>query len=581
MSLVEPLVGRSSPERPLGVVRVAAVVVAWAVGLFTSRREIFTSGMAEVPGSMWDHRLLVYLNEHWFRVVSGDAAWRNPSMFHPVANDLGYTDGLAAFGLAYVPFRWLGMDQFAAFELSIIAMVTLGFATSFVFFQRTLKVSFPLALAGAFSFSFSNSLALQVAHAQLFAVQLIPVSALLAAATVTAVGRQRNIRAIVLASTLGVVLGVLFYTSYYVAWFVVLATGVTAVSMVVCARPEVRRAFEWLRQHIRSVVACVLGGVVGFAAMLVPFAVTYLPVLNESGGRSYAEVFDLIPGIPNLLQFGRRNALWGWSADGLATATGFESTSVGQELIPLGTATPLLAITTLVGLMIGLVRWRRTQDAPRLRVGAGMVVASVLLMASAVKVGDFSLWRVVYLLVPGADAIRAPGRLLLVVSFLMVTAWVLVGDVIWRRVRPWWGADVRRSVAVVAVAALGFLVPLEQIQTGLAHTINRREQLDKLAAVGDPPADCAWFVLVNPPAGYGMFVVAAQMDAMLISHQVGLPTVNGYSGLFPEGWDLLDPLGKGYEDAVRAWVAQESLSSTGCVFDLAEQRWDRWSRPLS
>jgi hypothetical protein len=161
----------------------------WAVGMATSRRQVFTSGMAEVSGSLWDHRMLVYLAEHWYQVITEGAGWRNPSMFHPVDNDLGYTDGLVAFELAYLPARWLGADQFAAFELSIMALTTLGFVAALWLFGRVFAVSFPLALAGAFIVAFSNNLALYVAHAQLVAVQLLPVAAVLGAMALSAVGR--------------------------------------------------------------------------------------------------------------------------------------------------------------------------------------------------------------------------------------------------------------------------------------------------------------------------------------------------------------------------------------------------------
>lgn len=560
--------------RPWLWVQGIAGVAAWAVGMATSRRQVFTSGMAEVSGSMWDHRLLVYLSEHWFRVANGREGWSNPSMFHPVDNDLGYTDGLVAFGVAYLPARWLGADQFAAFELSIMALTTLGFVAALWLFGRMLAVPFPLALAGAFVVAFSNNLALTVAHAQLVAVHLLPVAAVLGATALSAAGRGNRARATGAAMAFGVVVAVLLFTSFYIGWFAVLATGVTTVALVVCARPEVRQAVAWVRRNASSVTTAGMAAAIGFGVTMIPFVATYLPVLDESGGRSYDEVADLLPGVGNLLLVGRENLLWGWTNDGVAAATGVGTSVAAPELLSRGSMTPLLLVTTLAGLVVGLVRWRRTADGGRLRVAAGLVVASVLLGGCAIEVGEFSLWRLVYSVVPGAEAIRAPGRVFVVVGVLIGVAWVLVADVVWRRVRPWSRSDRWRTAAVVAIVVVGLAVPLEQVQTGLAQTIDRRGQLDQLAKVGEPPAGCTWFVLVDPPQGYLPFV--AQMDAMLVSHHTGLPTINGYSGFWPPGWDLLDPGSDGYRQAVEEWVSGQSLPPTGCAFDLADRQWEPW-----
>jgi hypothetical protein len=58
------------------------------------------------------------------------------------------------------------------------------------------------------------------------------------------------------------------------------------------------------------------------------------------------------------------------------------------------------------------------------------------------------------------------------------------------------------------------------------------------------------------------------IDAMFVSLNDGLPTLNGYSAWYPEGWNLLSPQEEGdYADAVRRWMGRYGLTGV-CEFDI-------------
>jgi hypothetical protein len=57
------------------------------------------------------------------------------------------------------------------------------------------------------------------------------------------------------------------------------------------------------------------------------------------------------------------------------------------------------------------------------------------------------------------------------------------------------------------------------------------------------------------------------IDAMFVSLNHGLPTLNGYSAWFPEGWNLMNPQEAGYADAVRRWIREYRLEGV-CEFDV-------------
>jgi len=57
------------------------------------------------------------------------------------------------------------------------------------------------------------------------------------------------------------------------------------------------------------------------------------------------------------------------------------------------------------------------------------------------------------------------------------------------------------------------------------------------------------------------------IDAMFVSLNDALPTLNGYSAWYPEGWNLLNPQQTDYADAVQRWILRYDLKGV-CAFDI-------------
>ena len=63
-----------------------------------------------------------------------------------------------------------------------------------------------------------------------------------------------------------------------------------------------------------------------------------------------------------------------------------------------------------------------------------------------------------------------------------------------------------------------------------------------------------------------------QIDAMLVAQKIGIPTINGYSGNVPIGWNLLDSAAASYEQNARAWAAHRGIAAGLCRFDMVSGR---------
>jgi hypothetical protein len=554
---------------------VAAASLVWLFGMGTLYRETLTSGFEVLHGGNLDQRLLIYLSEHWYRVLGGDAAWRDPSAFYPVTNDLGYSDSLVLFQLAYVPLRWMGLDQFVAFEVTLMALTTIGFVAMVVLVHWVFRVHFVVAVAAAYVFAFGNHIAVQTQHGQLLAVELVPVVALGVAGSVALMRQQQQsgagvragVRAGLVAGATGALTGLIMFTSFYIGWFMVALGVLTAVCVTVCAPALARTTVQRIRGHVGHLAVLVVGFAVGLATALIPFALTYAATLEVSGGRTFDEVLYFTPRAVNLAHFGDGNLLWGQVLPRLP--------GVSSDVIAVPSPTPVLAVTAAIGLLVMLVHVRgdahRRAMQQRLQVAAGLMLAAVLATAAGLRVGQWTAWRWVWHYVPGATAIRVPGRIGMLTAFVVVVAWALVADAVWSTIRPWFGASTARRVAAGAIAMIAVAVAVEQVQSNSVHDLLRSQEVALVNSVGPTPAGCVAFYAVDPQPSNPPWV--DQMDAMLVSHAAGIPTLNGYSGLEPPGWALDDPDDPNYYQAARAWIERYDLGDTVCTFALAERKW--------
>jgi hypothetical protein len=66
--------------------------------------------------------------------------------------------------------------------------------------------------------------------------------------------------------------------------------------------------------------------------------------------------------------------------------------------------------------------------------------------------------------------------------------------------------------------------------------------------------------------------IPRQLEAMRIAQRHRIPTVNGYTGWTPPGWDLRVVTAPGYRARVRAWARRHAVE-TLCEYDVDGRVW--------
>jgi len=549
-------VSKRSPGIYLLVFTLLLAALAW---LF---REQLASGGELLFGGNIDGLLILGLHEHWNVWLQGQVPWNQPPMFYPQSGTLGYSDAFFLPGLLHAMWRFFGFSLPHAFMLAYVVLAAIGFGGQYLFSRRVLKLGPLLSGWVAFMLLAGNGvhIALRNSHLQLLGLWLLPGLAWLGAELVR---RWQRPWASFLPWGLGVpiLVGLTFWSCYYIMWFATLFTSGCLLIGALC-RPSLalRIARAVKEKWKRSLLVCG-AGVVG----LIPFLLTYLPVLQEQGG--YAFFWSSLPSPDAWLSVGAANIWWGsWSTKPWGLQYGY----------PLVTLIVFLISALVVGWRS---LWSKGDERSGLAVilGLGVICCWVLLCQWKPEV---SAWVWVRSFVPGGDAIRVPSRLLLFLGLPLL--WV-IGVALQSLLNASDKPVLSRWARVVTL----LLVVSMTVEQWNAAPVSRISvpQLQEVLAVTPPPEPVEAFAVVRGTDplivstaqlwGEDALAKAVASQALLQAYRWQVPTVTGYSGHLPAGWDLLPPKDAESFVSLPIWMARHHLENL-LILDATSLKWKRY-----
>ncbi len=535
---------------------VLVATVCGAAGVLYFYRTFYFSGFTRLQGDSGDGTLTLGLAEHWLHLSGSELPWTEVGTFYPAPSTLGYSDTMLLNGLLSLPPALVGVANTYQFQISLTLLTAIGYGFAVAFVRTVARGSWPLSIIVAMIFTFGNGVLVASSHPQLITLQLLPVPAVLLAYAVRSevVWKSR-----VWGLAAGLMFGAILYSAFYIGWFAIVGLSLTAVFWWVLRRLAGDSPFS-----VRVFVSGAWPAVLGFVVMLVPFAITYLPIVAQGVGRSSELVFRnaLVPG--QLLTSGPGNVLWSTALDVPGLGKPWTGSSRVDGLTP-----TLILLVVVVGLVVwALLRLRRLSRFGSL--GVACAGAGLVLWVIPVKFGAFfpGGWLVSYL--PGGSAIRAISRIELMAVALLVTALALL-------LIEWAGnrdraVDKKRLGVALALCAV---IAVEQLNVAVPQRlpVARIEYLNTVSAA---PTECKSFAVTTlTPVEYSDEIrgrTTAQTDALIVAQRLGLPTWNGYSGLEPEGWNLFDPASPDYKKAASDWAQANSLQG-GCGLSFADRTW--------
>ena len=493
---------------PLSVFAIAFWMVPWQL----------YDGLGRIPGGhseplhlFDDSRLNNYFLEHVWQVLRGNAPslWNMP-FFYPFPWVLGFSDNLFGSVPVYLLARALGAPADTAFQI----WFHFGFATNFAaayYALRRIGGSVPAAAIGALIFAFALPTAAHAWHVQLHYRFGIPLALVFFAEFL----QRQSLRALLVS------FGWLvwqFYAGIYMGFFALIFMALMVVwhglaSLISdqgdsLGNQRTRLALDW-NSRTGLARAGVLLGISGLLAALVLLFYPYLQVRHIYGATRYWSEISLMLPRPQSYLLSDGSFLWSPAANRL-----FDTLPMRHEHQMFVGMVPL--VLALAGLVVLLrAGWNRA---------AGVMTGAMgLLILITLYVGGASLWYLIHW-IPLASAIRAMTRFDQVLLFPVGLLAMIAIDALRRRVSPGTALGLTGVIAAVAIVEMSmhrsYSAPKEHWRARMAFAEARMP--------ATLPADAILFMSQQT----GPFVTA-DLEAMWIALERGIPTLNGYSGMAP------------------------------------------------
>jgi hypothetical protein len=189
-----------------------------------------------------------------------------------------------------------------------------------------------------------------------------------------------------------------------------------------------------------------------------------------------------------------------------------------------------------------------------------MVVSAVVLLIP-LRFNTFSVWKVFFAPFPGLSAIRDPKRIIP----LYELALIIMGVYAITRMRP--GSTPR--IAATLLAALLMLIEPNTLQLAYGRDPSVFDKWVHQPITID--ASCQSFYIRGASGAYMSRSPHMSMlysgDALFVSLDHAIPTLNGYSAWTPPDWALANPQESTYQQNVSRWIIQNRLDHV-CELDI-------------
>jgi len=599
-----------------GVARIARASIVLAVSLsylsyvFDICHDTFwRSGL----GDWIDPYFINYLLEHWYHSVLTFSDPSSPPMFFPAAKTLGYSHGLILYAPFYVPVRFF-FHPFQAYSLSLFLMIETGIVCLYVIFRKFLDLLFVESLLLTVFFLTSQNVINGTVGvwSQRASVFLIPPILLV---LLTSVHHHPGRRRLVLAAISGCLATLLFPHDFYTAHF---AFCFAAVFLAAAAVVEWRvlglipRRAPWSdlgaaeRAALLATALAVMwtgyvwffGGVrIVFAGVKIASQDWRRPALlmlacaaafvRLRGGQRLKSDFKNAFGVELRMPAPWFRAFIAGAVLGVVVFLWiylpaylehprFPEQDLLNQIRVRGSSRwtgPIAALRDLgvydtfrsfkLVFILGILAWVPwfKIDIKTRKYALWAMAVTALVFVIPLRIDGFSIWLVVFRKVPGFSVIRDPTRII----FLYELAFILAAGLFLTRLRHRLGYR-----AFCCVLLLFFMITDHRADVlGYDRPVAVYRRWVESPIQIDP--GCRSFFMQPASAEYmsrsNNLWALSNIDAMFVSLNHGLPTLNGYSAWGPDGWNLMNPPEPEYAERARAWTEAHHLEGV-CGLDI-------------
>ena len=536
-------------------------------------------------GETNDSRLNNLLVEHWYHVFCGQESFSVVNIFYPMPNTVAFTDMLVGFAIPYSILRAFGMNMFLANKIVLILFHVFGSYSFYYLLNKKFKISSIWALVGVVIFSYSSAYYVRIGHTQLIAISLIPLFIIMLYSFFEyfANKKKRIIYGFLTVTSYVFIM----YTSWYTAFFTALFMVTIAVVYFVVSLANKNNIIKIVWAYIKKCYKEVLCYIVYTAIIATPFFMLYLPVSKMFGKRTYAEIVSQLPELIDFFNVSTSNRMLGWlmeklNLDGRAETNGYFvwELMVGFSIFVIGLLVFLFFYIRRMYLKQKYValekegKYTNTKMIFRVSLIYSVFVSFLLLVQS----NGASLWLFVYLIVPGASAIRAVVRYNF---FLTIPIAMIIATEGYYFCKKY---DLRMVYKIAIPILLAGLIWYSNLnKEGIQAIWTITEEQRQLSTVSAPPSDCeAMYIVDTNPSGHTYYGksytwIDYQHFAWEICEKYHLKNLNGYSGQFPVGWKLENADNAMIHKYASDWIEGTNVTLNVYYYDCGTDTWHKYA----
>lgn len=490
-------------------------IVVCLIGVFNAFRPTITSGFAYMQTDPGDTRFNHYLLEHSFQILTNRnyiGELFSPAFFYPYKNALAFGDNL--FGSA--PIYWILRAFFTpdlSYQIWIIIVCVLCFV-SFGVLMRHYRVSHVPSVIGAFLFAFGMPRIAQLNHQQLLTQFFTPLAFLFAWDFIRCPKNKQLALSLLL-----IYLQVL--SSIYLGWFLIFSLILCNAIVYLLDLNTRFRLVKYFKHNYKAVVVIAFTWVLLMFALLAP----YIQAKKLLGGRIYAQV-GLHPSLQVDTMLPRISSWFLPLPDSFwwpVLAGNYNDLPMAHE--------HHMFLGFLVILLTGLTAYTLLFRENILNFERSLIIKVCLLVAITMFIlclrlpNGWSLWRIIYELVPGASAIRSVTRIWTLFYFYLIVAVMLCLDSLIHTM-----TDKRLRIAVLTLLCIGCVLEQNVINLPSFEKLPVTQEVTQIQELMQKNCNVA-YVILNPENPW-----VSHLSAMWAGIRANVPVVNGYSGSAPPNY---------------------------------------------
>lgn len=456
-----------------------------------------------MPGDFGDGRLNNYILEHGYRwVVNIETSyWDAPFMF-PEHSIIAYSDNHFGSLPLYIPLRFL-FDRETSYQLWYLFLIVLNYLCCF-YALRKLKISMYASSMGAFIYAFSALMILQSGH-----VQLLPrFAAPLAIVHFYLWMQNKNNKNLYWASIL---LVYQFYCAIYLGFFLMYVLGVLFLVYVLVERKL--DVFKTLIENKRSALQTGVIFIFLFILMCVLLYPYYLQSIDKHAYPPKEALLGMIPRVWSFFYSSGYSIVWGSISSHI--------NSIIPQSVPEHEHQLYIGIVPYVLFIAACILYRKNYTMKF------FLVSVVVFLVATISIYDYSIYGVLSDYIPGARAIRAFSRYMVVIVFLWSIIVALFIDYFFSNMGVW------KAILLFVIPVLLFIENLHYPHSRVCSKNECKERCNHVVELYNKNKSFTKKIEAFSYQVRSENMYEVHVDAMMASQLVNMPCVNAYTSHNP------------------------------------------------